>query len=45
MEAYLRSGVSIEKLDDIANQMSDNEFKDRLKKRNRILTSPCSFFD
>jgi hypothetical protein len=82
-ETYLRSGVTIKKLDDIANQMSDNEFAERmvkvrsslfqhisgwaervargcclftpptmlqeqknsLKKRNRILTSSCSFFD
>jgi hypothetical protein len=44
-ETCPRPGVTIKKLDDIANQMSDNEFKDSLKKRNRLLTSPCSFFD
>jgi hypothetical protein len=82
-ETYLRAGVTTKKLDDIANQMSDNEFaermvkarsnlfehisgwakqvtrgycpstpptisqerRDSLKKRNRILISPCSFFD
>jgi hypothetical protein len=37
VEAYLRPGVTIKKLDDIANQMSDNKFKDSLKKRNHIL--------
>jgi len=82
-ERYLRPGVTMEKLDDIASQMSDNEFAERMvkarsnlfqnisrwpeqvargyspsipstvpqgkkdsqKKRNRITTSPCSFFD
>jgi len=83
-ERYLRPGITIEKLDDIAHQMSDNEFAERMvkarsnlfqhisrwaervargyslspplipqgkknsqsqKKRNRITTSPCSFFD
>ena len=81
-ERYLRPGVTMEKLDDIANQMSDNEFAERMvkarsnlfqnvsrwaervarrfpslpptttqrkqgsqSKRNRITTSPCSFFD
>ena len=80
--SYLRQGVTMEKLDDIANQMSDNEFAERMvkarsnlfqnlcrraervawalpsppstttqanlgsqSKRNRILTSPGSFFD
>jgi len=31
-ERYLRPGVSMEKLDDIANQMSDNEFAERMVK-------------
>jgi hypothetical protein len=31
-ETYLRPGVSIKKLDDIANQMSDNEFAERMVK-------------
>ena len=82
-ESYLRPGVTIKKLDDIANQMSDNEFAERMvkarsnlfqhisrwaervargyllspppttpqakkvsqNKRNRITTSPGSFFD
>jgi len=82
-ESYLRPGITIKKLDDIANQMSDNEYAERMvkarsnlfqhvsrwaervargyspstsptvpqgkkdshKKRNRITTSPCSFFD
>jgi len=82
-ESYLRPGITIKKLDDIANQMSDNEYAERMvkarsnlfqhvsrwaervargyspstsptvpqgkkdshKKRNRIATSPCSFFD
>jgi len=82
-ESYLRPGITIKKLDDIAHQMSDNEYAERMvkarsnlfqhvsrwtervargyspstpptapqgkkdsqKKRNRITTSPCSFFD
>jgi transposase InsO family protein len=82
-ESYLRPGITIKKLDDIANQMSDNEYAERMvkarsnlfqhvsqwaervvrgyspstpptapqrkkdsqKKRNRIPTSPGSFFD
>jgi len=82
-ERYLRPGATIDKLDDIASKMSDNEFaervvkarsnlfqyisrwpervargyppstppttsngeKDSQKRRNRITTSPCSFFD
>jgi predicted DNA-binding transcriptional regulator AlpA len=82
-QSYLQPGITLEKLDDIANQMSDNEFAERMvkarsnlfqhvsrwaervargyspsipptalqgkkdsqKKRNRITTSPCSFFD
>jgi len=82
-ERYLRPGVTMEKLDDIASQMSDNKFAERMvkarsnlfqnfsrcaervacgfpsplpttsqtkkgsenQKRNRITTSPCSFFD
>jgi len=81
-ERYLRPGLTMDKLDDIANQMSDNEFAERMvkarsnlfqnvsrrpervargfpsppptttqgkqesqSKRNRIATSPCSFFD
>jgi len=84
-ERYLCHGVTMEKLDDIANQMSDNEFAEGMvkarsnlfqnispwaervvrgyspsppsttpqgkknsqnqKKRNRITTSSCSFFD
>ena len=80
--SYLRQGVTMEQLDDIANQMSDNEFAERMVKarsnllenicqwaervawgfpslpptttqtkhgsqgkRNRVLTSPGSFFD
>ena len=80
--SYLRQSVTIEKLDDSANQMSDNEFAERMvkarsnllqdicrwtervawgfpspphttpqtyqgtqSKRNRITTSPGSFFD
>ena len=31
-ESYLRPGVIMEKLDDIANQMSDNEFAERMVK-------------
>jgi hypothetical protein len=82
-ESYLCPGVTMKKLDDIANQMSDNEFAERMvkarsylfqnisrwaervargyflspppitpqrnkgsqNKRDRITTSPCSFFD
>ena len=29
---YLQTGVALEKLDDIANQMSDNEFAERMVK-------------
>jgi len=80
--SYLRQGVTMKKLDDIASKMSDNEFAERMvrarsnlfqnvsrwaervargfpppppvtsqrkqrsqNKRNRITTSPCSFFD
>jgi len=31
-QGYLRPGVTLEKLDDIANQMSDNEFAERMAK-------------
>ena len=31
-ESYLRPGITIKKLDDIANQMSDNEFAERMVK-------------
>jgi transposase InsO family protein len=31
-QGYLRPGVTLEKLDDIANQMSDNEFAERMVK-------------
>jgi len=83
-DRYLRRGITMGKLDDIASQMSDNEFAERMvktrsnlfqhisqwpervargfpsplstthqteksgqsqKKRNRITTSPCSFFE
>ncbi|HJX69527.1 MAG TPA: hypothetical protein VJ441_00345, partial [Dehalococcoidia bacterium] len=82
-ERYLRPGITMDKLDDIVNQMSDNEFAERMvkarsnlfqnvsrwaervargsflslppttpqakkvsqNKRNRITTSPGSFFD
>ncbi len=81
-ERYLRPGITMQKLDDIASKMSDNEFAERMvrarsnlfqnvsrwaervalgfpspppvttqrkqrsqNKRNRITTSPCSFFD
>ena len=30
--SYLQPGVTMEKLDDIANQMSDNEFAERMVK-------------
>ena len=32
VESYLQAGVTLEKLDDIANQMSDNEFAERMVK-------------
>jgi transposase InsO family protein len=32
VEGYLRPGVTLERLDDIANQMSDNEFAERMVK-------------
>jgi len=32
VESYLQPGVTLEKLDDIANQMSDNEFAERMVK-------------
>jgi len=32
VESYLQPGVKLEKLDDIANQMSDNEFVERMVK-------------
>ena len=31
-QSYLQPGVTLEKLDDIANQMSDNEFAERMVK-------------
>ena len=31
-ESYLQPNVTLEKLDDIANQMSDNEFAERMVK-------------
>ena len=31
-QSYLQAGVKLEKLDDIANQMSDNEFAERMVK-------------
>jgi transposase InsO family protein len=40
--SYLRQGVTIEKLDDIANQMSDNEFAERMvKARSNLLQVIC----
>jgi transposase InsO family protein len=40
--SYLRQGVIIEKLDDIANQMSDNEFAERMvKARSNLLQNIC----
>jgi transposase InsO family protein len=40
--SYLRQGVTIEKLDDIANQMSDNEFAERMvKARSNLLQDIC----
>jgi hypothetical protein len=42
-ETYLRPGITIKKLDDIANQMSDNEFAERMVKArsNFFNTSPA----
>ena len=31
-ESYLKAGVTLQQLDDIANQMSDNEFAERMVK-------------
>ena len=31
-ESYLRPGVTLEKLETIANQMSDNQFAERMEK-------------
>jgi len=40
--SYLRQGVTMEKLDDIANQMSDNEFAERMvKARSNLLENIC----
>jgi len=39
---YLRPGVTMDKLDDIANQMSDNEFAERMvKARSNLLENLC----
>jgi len=32
VQSYLRAGVTLQQLDDIANQMSDNEFAERMVK-------------
>ena len=40
--SYLRQGVTMERLDDIANQMSDNEFAERMvKARSNLLQNIC----
>jgi len=40
--SYLRQGVTMEKLDDIANQMSDNEFAERMvKARSNLFQNLC----
>jgi len=40
--SYLRQDVTMEKLDDIANQMSDNEFAERMvKARSNLLQNIC----
>jgi hypothetical protein len=40
--SYLRQGVTMEKLDDIANQMSDNEFAEWiLKARSNLFQNIC----
>jgi transposase InsO family protein len=41
-ERYLRPGVTMEKLDDIANRMSDNEFAERMvKARSNLFQHIC----
>jgi hypothetical protein len=42
--SYLRQGVTTEKLDDIANQMSDNEFAERMVKARSNLFEQISRF-
>ena len=43
-QSYLQPGVSMEKLDDIANQMSDNEFAERMVKARSNLFQHISRF-
>jgi len=43
-QSYLQSGVTMEKLDDIANQMSDNEFAERMVKARSNLFQHISQF-
>jgi IS30 family transposase len=44
-ESYLRPGVTLEKLDDIARQMSDNEFAERMVKARSNLFQHISRWD
>jgi len=43
-QSYLQPGVTLEKLDDIANQMSDNEFAERMVKARSNLFQHISRF-
>jgi len=43
-ESYLRPGVALERLDDIANQMSDNQFAERMVKARSDLFQQISRF-
>ena len=43
-QSYLQTGVTLEKLDDIANQMSDNEFAERMVKARSNLFQHISRF-
>jgi hypothetical protein len=44
VETYLRPGITLEQLDDMANQMSDNEFAERMvKARSQLLKQTDSF--
>ncbi len=46
VESYLRPGVTLEKLDAIANQMSDNQFAERMvKARSNLLKQTTRFAD
>jgi hypothetical protein len=44
-ESYLRPGVTLERLDDIAHQMSDNEFAERMVKARSNLFQHISRWD